>query len=110
MTHSEIAEIKQHLENQLTVLQGYNFDVQEPVCPDINEFASTVTDAHVKTVMQARTSNIIGEIESALKKINNLGYGVCEECGEPIGLSRLKARPTTCYCVHCQADKERHTM
>ncbi len=107
MNHTEIAEIKQHLEAQLIMLQGYNFDLQEPVCPDINEFASTVTDAHVKTVIQARTSSNIVEIQSALKKINNLGYGLCEECGEPIGLSRLKARPTTCYCVHCQADLER---
>lgn len=107
MTHVEISEIKQHLEDQLTMLQGYQFDLQEPVCPDINEFASTVSDAHVKTVMQARTSSSIGEIQSALQKINNLGYGFCEECGEPIGISRLKARPTTCFCVQCQADRER---
>ncbi len=33
-------------------------------------------------------------------------YGVCEECGEDIGVARLKARPVTTLCVSCKARQE----
>lgn len=33
-------------------------------------------------------------------------YGVCEDCGQPIGAERMEAIPTATRCVHCQAEWE----
>jgi DnaK suppressor protein len=38
------------------------------------------------------------EIDLALKKIENGIYGICEACGKPIALNRLKVIPWTRYC------------
>jgi RNA polymerase-binding transcription factor DksA len=29
-------------------------------------------------------------------------YGVCEDCGEPIGAARLQAQPAALRCAACQ--------
>jgi hypothetical protein len=32
-------------------------------------------------------------------------FGLCEACGRPIALGRLRAAPTTRYCTRCAAQK-----
>jgi len=41
------------------------------------------------------------EIDAALRRIGEGRYGVCEACGGPIGLQRLRAIPEARYCVAC---------
>ena len=53
-----------------------------------------------------RERKLITKIEEALGRINDGTYGVCEECGGPIGVERLKARPVTTLCITCKAEQE----
>jgi DnaK suppressor protein len=46
-------------------------------------------------------------IRSALQRIEDGVYGYCEETGEPIGVARLIARPTTKLCIEAQERHER---
>lgn len=43
----------------------------------------------------------------ALAKFDDGSYGVCEECGNGIGFSRLQARPEATLCIACQTRAER---
>ncbi|ACO03228.1 MAG TPA: molecular chaperone DnaK [Persephonella sp.] len=45
-------------------------------------------------------------IDIALKKIENGTYGVCEECGAPIGEKRLQAIPWVRLCIECSQNEE----
>jgi len=45
-------------------------------------------------------------VKEALMRIEDGTYGICEECGEEISLSRLKARPVTRLCITCKAKQE----
>lgn len=47
----------------------------------------------------------IDEIDRTLDKIAAGTYGVCDECGTPIGETRLAARPATDLCVSCASRK-----
>ena len=47
------------------------------------------------------------KIDDALNRIENGTYGQCEECGDEIDLSRLKARPMTNMCICCKEEQER---
>lgn len=49
------------------------------------------------------------QLDEAQKRVENGTYGVCEECGESIGIDRLKVVPFTPYCVNCQTAKETAT-
>ena len=42
---------------------------------------------------------LLSEINSALERIDNNTYGVCQGTGQPIGAARLKARPWAKYCI-----------
>lgn len=47
------------------------------------------------------------DIEVALRRLDEGGYGICEECGQPIGDGRLQAKPWARLCIAHQAELER---
>ena len=47
------------------------------------------------------TAQSIRVIQSALERIENGTYGVCDNCGEEIGRARLEAVPEATRCVAC---------
>ncbi len=49
----------------------------------------------------AQRRQLLREIELALQRVEDGSYGECEECGEPIAVGRLRASPTTRYCIGC---------
>ena len=46
-------------------------------------------------------------VKHALAKIDDGSYGLCEECGNDIGFSRLQARPEARLCITCQTRAEK---
>lgn len=46
-------------------------------------------------------------LRQALSRIDDGSYGACEACGQPIGASRLLARPEARLCIACQTRFER---
>jgi DnaK suppressor protein len=47
------------------------------------------------------------EIDRALKKMDSGIYGICETCGKPIAVNRLKVIPWTRYCrLDAEKDEE----
>jgi RNA polymerase-binding protein DksA len=43
----------------------------------------------------------LDEVESALSRIRDGTYGLCETCGRPIAQDRLEARPAARACIPC---------
>jgi RNA polymerase-binding transcription factor DksA len=48
----------------------------------------------------------LADIEVALRKLDDGSYGICEECGNPIGEERLAAKPWARLCIVDQARAE----
>lgn len=53
-----------------------------------------------------RERRLIAKIKKRLQAIDDGTYGICENCEEPIGLARLKARSVTSYCIDCKTKQE----
>ncbi|RSZ57488.1 TraR/DksA family transcriptional regulator [Massilia atriviolacea] len=64
----------------------------------LNDLALEAAGHHVA---QLRT------LRQALARIDEGSYGACEECGNPIGFSRLQARPEARLCIACQTRAEK---
>ena len=45
-------------------------------------------------------------VEAALERYDDEEYGWCCQCGEPVGVRRLTARPESPFCVPCQTKLE----
>lgn len=108
MTDYQLKEIKTHLIQGLYTMTG-----QEPAdilavesCPDDTDFASQLAQQGVNIAMHRRRMTRIREMESALRRMSETDYGICEECGDDIGVPRLKANPSARLCVHCQSAAE----
>ncbi len=50
---------------------------------------------------------MLDQIEQALRMLDDGTYGVCENCGEPIGKLRLEVFPRATMCVSCKQRQER---
>jgi len=46
------------------------------------------------------------DVEQALQRIDDGTYGLCQVCGEPIGIERLEARPSATFCIRHQRERE----
>lgn len=81
---------------------------EEPeVMPDLSDRATAETDLHFDLRVKDRDQKLIEKIKQALKRIDNGTFGICERCGEPIELERLKARPVATLCIDCKTEQER---
>jgi RNA polymerase-binding transcription factor len=73
---------------------------------DIVDQASSDIDRNYTLRICDRESRLIGKIKTALAKIEEGTFGICESCDEEIGIERLKARPVTAYCIRCKTHME----
>lgn len=51
--------------------------------------------------LRGETSDDIRAVDAALDRIRQGTYGACARCGSPIGVDRLRARPTAELCIGC---------
>lgn len=108
MTDTQRKEIKHHLIEGLDSLSTLNAGTSLAVenCPDETDFASQLAQQGVNVAMQRRRMARMGELENALRRLSETDYGICEECGDDIGVARLKANPSARLCVSCQSALE----
>ena len=74
--------------------------------PDPTDRASLESNRNFTLRIRDRERKLIVKINEALARIEDGSYGKCEECGENIGLARLKARPVTTLCIDCKSLQE----
>jgi len=80
-------------------------DMQEE-SPDPIDQASMESDRDFSFRIRERESRLIAKITDALERIEDGTYGICEKCGRPISIERLKARPVTTLCIKCKKKQE----
>ena len=69
--------------------------------------AAGTLDREIDYTLEENSEQVLGEIDAALKRIENGTYGVCTNCGKRIPEERLEARPWATLCIDCQRDRER---
>jgi len=74
---------------------------------DIGDEAANIYNKQVLLSLNENERIRLQEVDDALDRIENKTYGICEECGEPIGLKRLEVRPVAKYCVPCLTKLEK---
>lgn len=73
---------------------------------DILDQASEAMGRDYTLRIRDREYRLIQKIKTALEKIQDGTFGICENCEEEISFARLKARPVTSYCIHCKSKME----
>jgi DnaK suppressor protein len=100
-------------EKRLALVKNAQASLEQDMTLDTNEMPDEVDLASSEYIqsfslrLRGRERHFIDKIEVALRKLDAGEFGVCEDCGEPIGLKRLEARPETTLCIRCKEDQER---
>ena len=94
-----VGEVKQIYESSKEMGQD---GIQE-----IGDEAANIYNKQILLSLNENERNRLKEVDEALDRIGNGTYGICEECGGPIGLKRLDVRPVAKYCVPCLTQLEK---
>ncbi len=80
------------------------------VYADPADRATAESDRAFTLRLRDRERKLIKKIQQALTRIEEGEFGVCVECGDDIGIARLKARPMTTLCINCKSKQEEDEM
>jgi len=114
LSRAELKEMRQILEArraevignaQKTLGEGIQLDAAE--LPDDMDLASSEYLQYFNLRLRGREKTYLEKIERALARIEDGSFGLCEECGEPIGIERLRVRPEATLCIRCKEAQER---
>lgn len=94
-------EILQEVEKTLDDMTDQTTNI-----PDPNDRATLESGRSFELRIRGRERKLLSKIEEALHRIEDNEFGVCEGCGEEIGLKRLEARPVTTLCIDCKTTQE----
>jgi DnaK suppressor protein len=78
----------------------------ETMFPELGDQASAEIDRNFTLRLRDRERKLLKKIDEALEKIDSGTYGVCDICGQEIGIKRLEARPVTTMCIDCKTEQE----
>lgn len=97
-------------DEEVARLAGLSDDYAGVVAASLNANADDEHDPEGATIAFERSQigafvvqvqEHLAEIRAALARLDEGTYGVCEQCGEPIGDERLQARPEARTCIRC---------
>jgi DnaK suppressor protein len=76
---------------------------------DQTDHASADSEREFEIQNRERVQMLLRQTERALARLESGTYGYCEDTGEPIGLKRLIAQPTTSLSLSAQEARERRS-
>jgi len=112
MKKEDLSYLKELLEGQLDHLLNLadhtvsDLLEKDSNAPDLLDRAALESERDYTLRIRNRESRLIKKIRQSLKDIENGTYGICQTCGEDIGVKRLKARPVARHCIVCKSKME----
>ena len=97
----KLIEKRDYLEQRLSRTQKH---IKHEDGPPNQDFAEQATERQHEDVIYGLDEAARAElqqIKTALHRIENDEYGICQVCGEQIPYERLEAVPFTPYCKNC---------
>ena len=70
------------------------------------DMAADTYDRELSLNLASTEQQILYQIDEALKRLDDGSFGLCQQCNQPIAMSRLKAVPYASMCIDCQRAKE----
>lgn len=75
--------------------------------PDAGDESVADTLRDIDNGIVARQVQEISDIEAAMKRVDEAGFGICADCGSEIHYRRLLVCPTARRCADCQDRHEK---
>jgi RNA polymerase-binding transcription factor len=99
-----LAEERQRVLEAMTYIREEHPDPGDemPLGTHLADNAALTLDQELDETLEENSSNLLGEIDTALERIEAGTYGTCANCGTDISPERLEAVPWATLCIDCK--------
>ncbi|MFF2654663.1 TraR/DksA family transcriptional regulator [Streptomyces sp. NPDC058045] len=104
---AEVLRLNNELESSEQSLAGLMRDSGDGAGDDEADTGSKNITREHELALAANAREMLQQSERALERLDAGTYGVCENCGNPIGKARMQAFPRATLCVECKQKQER---
>ena len=95
------AQLKEDLRQLGAKAEEIEEDLRSPKSTGWEDRATEIEDDDVLNALEGSALREIGEIRTALKRLDDGTYEQCTSCGKKIGEKRLAALPYAAQCIKC---------
>lgn len=110
MTRPELTQMKAILSARKADLEGvlgHRSEIAIQQSSDMLDQIQSASERDLAIGNLERESLRLREVDAALERMADGAFGTCAECGDEIGMKRLKAVPWAPACLRCQETAER---
>ncbi|WP_030855534.1 TraR/DksA family transcriptional regulator [Streptomyces sp. NRRL F-4474] len=104
---SEVLRLRAELDASEVAISGLMRDSGDGAGDDQADTGTKNITRESELALAANASSMLEQTERALERLEAGTYGLCENCGRPIGKARMQAFPRATLCVDCKQKQER---
>ena len=104
---SELMRLRTELDSSGRALAGLMRDSGDGAGDDQADTGTKNITREHELALAANAREMLEQTERALDRLDAGTYGLCENCGDPIGKARMQAFPRATLCVECKQKQER---
>ncbi|MBT3149704.1 TraR/DksA C4-type zinc finger protein [Streptomyces sp. CHD11] len=104
---SEVLRLREEIGNSEQALAGLMRDSGDGAGDDDADTGTKNITREHELALAANAREMLSQFERALQRLDAGTYGLCENCGNPIGKARVQAFPRATLCVECKQKQER---
>ena len=104
---SEVLRLRAEIETSEQSLVGLMRDSGDGAGDDQADTGTKNITREGEMALAANAREMLSQDERALERLDAGTYGLCENCGNPIGKARMQAFPRATLCVECKQKQER---
>ncbi|MCX5196773.1 TraR/DksA family transcriptional regulator [Streptomyces sp. NBC_00249] len=104
---SEVLRLRAELDASEVAITGLMRDSGDGAGDDQADTGTKNITRESELALAANATSMLEQTERALERLEAGTYGLCENCGQPIGKARMQAFPRATLCVDCKQKQER---
>nr|WP_308435148.1 TraR/DksA C4-type zinc finger protein [Streptomyces minutiscleroticus] len=104
---SEAERLRAEIDSSERALAGLMRDSGDGAGDDQADTGTKNITREHEMALAANAREMLLQTERALQRLDAGTYGLCENCGRPIGKARMQAFPRATLCVECKQKQER---
>jgi len=104
---SEVLRLRAEISSSEEALAGLMRDSGDGAGDDQADTGTKNITREHEMALNSNAREMLEQTERALDRLDAGTYGLCENCGNPIGKARMQAFPRATLCVECKQKQER---
>ncbi|MGF1430106.1 TraR/DksA family transcriptional regulator [Kitasatospora sp. LaBMicrA B282] len=105
--NADLLRLREEIDTAEAAITGLMRDSNDGAGDDQVDAGTKNINRESELALANNARDMLDQTERALARLEGVGFGVCESCGQAVGKARLQAFPRATLCISCKAKQER---